>query len=517
MIKYSNELSQLLFFFLKVTDFSRLRLYVVDKTRHTAMLWCAIDKENGPINKADEYKEMHKIPLNLRKLYKKEKCDHNKFRDFIVRFREQVPFMLNLSDFEDVPDEVKRFHDEHGISQIAVVPIWIGDENFIGYIAVDKSLNDSGLQKISKGDVAMLGGYMSLMSQTIIDVLYKIEADEQRNVLLNKSQELMERLDKGGYKPDGIMRSLMESIFQICKQADIVQIKQIIGDAKRYKCLYIMVNPDSDILPEERERLALLEGMEFDLDEEKDWVTIEVHQTQTSKLIPDTRDANKEKIKEAVKSGDKLDPKNIILKRCLSEVNVPFRFGGGQFGVIDVHGRRPFTLNKNTLSILRDIAPWVSVILNERNYNISYNFSDMKKRLVEYLNETNDKNNKGAGYNVGINIYNNVFNYFDGRDMTNYINYENHKKFIIEYKSYVDGEFLYKSTRSFSKLGITLSVAALPITLIPGAVIFYPFLAGLGIISSLLFKKMAKNGLKKYKEANSGKLAQINNLVEGVE
>lgn len=509
MIAYRDELARILYCFLKSSSFSRLRFYVVDKVKNEAVLYCAIDMEHGPKNRAEEYPEMFRIPLNIKKLYKGSEANNTSFVDFVVRFSEKSAFCLPLKNLNDIPDGVANFHDRYNIDQLGLMPVWGDGKNFIGYLAVDKSLEND--KEIKSHDLKMLQEYADLMNKTLIESLYNIEAEGQRDILLNKSEELMKMLDDKTYGLDGIMIYLMESIFSICNEVDIIQIKQIMDGGKKYKCLYLEVNPNSDITIEERSALGLLNGGEFDLDSSKDWVTDSVYRTQSAMLILDTRDFANDKLADEVNGGTSNNPKKIILKRCLSEANVPFRFGGGLFGIIDVHGRWPYALNKNTISVLRDIAPWISIILNEKKYNISYDFSEMQKVLGNYI-EKRGSDVEEAGQKNMITF--NSCSFYDSRDVYNFINYENNKKFVVEYKRFVDGEFVYKFTRRAAIFGLMLGLVIMPITFMSGISIIYPFLSILFVFACLVFWRMSIVGMGKYSEISSDALMEIKNIIE---
>lgn len=481
-----DELSQLLSLILQVSGFSRLRLYVVNPTKNMAILRYAMDLNGGANNIASRYSELHNIPLNLRKLHKDEMYDMTSYKDFIARFRDEKEFVLKLNDFKDVPPEVRSFHNKYGIEEIFLISLWASEDNFIGYIAVDKSLAEEEKKKINKNDEFLLTKYTRLMQNTILSILNNREAQEQQAKLLLVGDEVM-RMLRNKVDVGDIMKYLFASVFRICEHIDILQIKQITGDGKFFKYLYIEVSPNSNMSDGEREKIKTLIGEKYAFDDNSEWLSNKVYTDQTSQFVADMRKVTPPGVIEFIEKKPE-EARLIILKRNCSEVNIPFMFGGGLHGIIDVHGKRPYALNKNTMHILRDMTPWFTIILNEMRYNVTYDFSALEDRLGDFLREKSNS--------LQQNIY--INNYYDSRDVTNYINYENHKKLIEVYKRYVDGELYYRRKESMFGSMQVLSFVALPLTLMTNIYPLLPFLSIMGIISAFLFKKMAKKGREDY-------------------
>jgi hypothetical protein len=524
MDHYSG-LSKLLYLFLKFTNFSRLRLYVIDRQEHIAILKCAVDRNNYDTNMArsEVYGGLYKINgLNLKKLFNygpEHDPDLQDYKDFIARFKFENSFIVNL-DFlrqNTIPCSVNAFHKYHKINHIGVISLWedVADKkNFLGYIAVDK-----GEKEIALEDMKLLDDHIGLIAPSMVHIINHEEADIQQGILMKRSDELIQKMKLGNYDIERLVDFLFQMIFEICKGSDIVQIKQILSRDNKlgYRCKYLYArrNPLSiDITHEQDNDLKSLCGMVFPLSEQTDWVTISVYETKSSKFIPNM----KEYIASISKAGnDKVkECREFIRKRNNSEINIPFRINEEISGIIDVHGRRPYSLNENALHVLRDIALWFSILLSEKErckHESCSNMSSLSAAIMKLSTlSVSDLNKKKIEDNAP------VINYFDIKDVLININteitqqniqnkyYDNRNQTSINnyFKNsiiYTDTAAKYRNTKKFTTYGLALSLIALPFSFITNIVFMIPIVPIAGVISSVCFYKMASKGLKEYDAA----------------
>ncbi|MBV5330192.1 MAG: hypothetical protein JZU65_21620 [Chlorobium sp.] len=495
-------LTQLLYLIVRFTGFKRLRLYVIDRQKNKAVLCSAVDDQNKEQDMAPIYGGLQEIPLNIRKVFNDEIIDPLDFCDFIGRFRYEKYFIVDLLNLKNIPLEVGVFHRNNGIKQIGVISIWEND-NFIGYIAVDKS-NDY----ISLIDMQSLDECISMMSQTIVNILNGIESEKQQRILMEISERVIWKMKHEC--ADVVIDYLLGEVFSICRGGEILQVKQILQGERGYKYLYVRVNPNSDITKGDKDKILCLEGKEFSFSDNRDFVTLEVYKNNAAKYISDTRKLSRDK---SINIGDEQHPeegedeeiRKIIIKRNYSEVNIPFRFGRDIFCVIDLHGRHPYALNKNSVNVLRDMALWFTVLLNERQYNFNYNLNKINAPILDAINNYEgrllEKNDESGNYYV--------FNYWDMRDVANYINYNNHIKFVEVYKGYLDKMSVYKGIKGVSKMGLLLSIASLPLAFFSKYYFMIPFVPLFGIMTSLAFHWMAKQGSKEFNKKFAVNMEQI--------
>ncbi len=543
-MEYQATLAKLLYLVLRSINFNRLRLYIIDRQQHISILRCAVDIDKGSVDTSslNVYRGLYRIEgLHLYKLHNiglGYDPDLTDYKDFIARFKYDDVFSIDLTKLrtDTIPLPVQEFHEYYKVRNIAVVSIWENDQkrNFFGYIAADK-----GESLLTPEDLNLLYTNIELISKTIVAIVNNQESISQQKKLIEKSDELIKKMKKDKYDIKELINYLFEIVFEVCPESDIVQIKQVFSTKNdhEYKCKYwyARINPLSVGINDDNKKLVeSLNNKEYLLTESTDWVTVSVYEERSAKFIPNMRlypdKYNVDKV------SDEKDARAFIRKRNNSEINIPFRIGNEISGVLDVHGRRPYSLNENTMHVLRDIALWFGVILTDieqskyvkrLDESVGFDYSMISnaikravpssiidKNKIRYIDDGNvqkmfEKNvyTMGDVY-IDINCFCDQANqinvdakYYDNRSV-NVINNYFHNNII-----YADGSAKYKTMKRFAKYMYIISWVMMPFSFVTEIGFIIPLLPLMGIIFSASFYKMASVGFKEFKglyERNKG-------------
>lgn len=375
-----DKLLRLILFYV---DFDRARFYVMSPLRDTALLLYSVNRADG-CSDIKDWSALKNISFHYHKFFckEKDKYDPTDYRDIICKFWDQKTFFVDLKDLKNVPDEISQVHDSKNVLSIAMTMLDINGEEYFGHIALDRSSRLN--YKIQSEDVDKINEVVDFLGDSIIKSVQDEIFDYQYDHFLKLTNEVLDNIKKRKNE-DELLEDMLKGILKICDSIDIVQIKEIDLKEETYRYKALEVNELSEIKNDERRAIYGLINKVYNLGDSQE-VTSQVVRTKKSIYVKNMYDAPKEFtqwFKKKLNSKKKLsneddlfeDARFIVSYRNNSEINIPLRYGSVCYGVIDAHGRRPYSINANVVKILNLAAPWISVILK-------------KRELEEFIDET---------------------------------------------------------------------------------------------------------------------------------
>ncbi len=372
-------ISELLAHILCVTGFDVARLYVLNPVRKIAVLRYVVEKDNV-YNVIDEsWEPLFEIPFNYKDLFSGKHCTDNVFANFILNFNNKKAFPVDLNTIENTPAKINKFHSSKNIKNILLCKLCKSEEEFIGHIVVDKSYRDD--QNVSTEEIRKFELYVGNLSSSIINALEKYEREHQIKKYYSLINHLMTRFDSKTNEANHILKNFIDSILNVCESIDILQIKEMIPNSDKFKLSEIRVNERSDIDETIKNKIEGMKGNEYEI-KDGHIVSQEVLMSMKSIFIRDMR--KKEYYGSGTEKFEQDDPRRCVFERNLCEINIPLVFGDKVYGILDVHAKRPYSLNENTELLLKDISPWITLLLKTKEYQLNINTANIKEKISSY-------------------------------------------------------------------------------------------------------------------------------------
>ena len=505
-MRKKDNVSELLYMVLMLTGFDKIRLYIFDPLKRMAILHYALEKKMNNEdedfeNEIEKYAVLKEIPVNFDDFFHGKKYDINDYLDFICRFNDEDAFVLDLKKLKNTPVSIKDFHSCNNIKSLALAKLDGANEEFYGYIVVDKS--NSREYVIDKAELHLLKKIINHISDPIINALEKYEREKQAKKIIENINLLVEGIENG-LSRDVLINNLLDSVFDVCGAVDLLQIKLLVGEGS-YRYKYIRFNPKASIDQDKRIKIEALKGKEAKLSGITKWVV----EKKQGLFVPNTnkpgesKEGVKKAIANAVEEAQRLsqdNPKRVIVERNNSEVNIPLMIGKKIYGVVDAHGRRAYSINVNTVYALNDLAPWIAFIVNEeyesdiekiiKSIDFDYNDYNRNRSDNEYTKLTSYKTSE-IGRRHGIDALNNrLRNSFYGNAIMDY---------TYSYPTNaIKNRLWYKFVRRFTWMVIMLAALSLPAAYFLDFTLVNPILSLIVLPALPFFLWMSKKAEKEY-------------------
>jgi len=507
MSNIPSHVNKLLRMLLLYTDFDRARLYIMSPLRDIALLVYAINKTSVS-SSIDDWPALNKIDFDYHKFFCKKTEDYNanNYKDIICRFWNKNSFHVQLNELTNISNEILENHKRNNVRSIAMTKLVINKEEYFGHIALDRSMRNNF--SIIDSDITMLDEVMELISESLIKAIQDDMLDAQYRRFLQLTNILLLKIQARVPEKD-LLQFMLKEIVEICPSIDLLQIKEVDLTTNKYKYLALEANDKSLINSSERILLYSLINKEFLL-EENQKITSEVVSTQKSVYVKNMYYAPKKFtgwFRERRDKDEVNNPQYFISRRNNSEINIPLKYGNVCYGVIDAHGRRPYSIDTNTVKILSIAAPWVSIIWKSRQLHGLINIDKLKKNI-------DWQNDKFSGTSKN-NMFNDPdFNKMQKEGIIDVIVDKNDLMSILsdimygsEYekmaKIYIDDirNIMWFKFSKYSFYGI-LSLCIVSLFLfLTGHNLFNPVFAFIGAVSSPVFILMSEKAENHYNRA----------------
>lgn len=383
-----GNVNNLLRILLNITDFDRVRLYVMNPVRSSARLVYAVNKLSSQ-TEVDKWGALVDIDFDYHKFFGKRKEPINKksYKELICRFWDGDTFFVWLSDLVDIPEKVNENHLANGVGCIAMTKLVINGEEYFGHMAFDRSMREDS--SICDADVENIDNVMILIREPLIKEIQDEVFARQYDEFVSLIDDLLLRIQTED-SDSQLLEFLMRGVIKICPSIDLLQVKQV--DLNNDACRYvsIVLNKDNWINSDEKEKYDLIvdvlarDGW-YKLDDNQN-VTKEVVRTQSTIYFKNMKRASeyytggfKKTIDD--EKYDEWNPVNIIRSRNNSEINVPLKYGKYCYGVIDAHGKRPYSIDANVVRVMNLVAQWVMVIIKRVELQKSKGMDEIYNRF----------------------------------------------------------------------------------------------------------------------------------------
>ena len=495
----NDNVTELLSLLLKVIDFDRVRLYIFSPIRKIAILKYVLTKNCISNEYSDEWEPLKEIPLNFRGLFKGNNWDGKSFTDFVLGFNEDDGFVIDFDKIQGFPDSVKGFHKSKNINKIAVCKLSKSKNEFVGYLAVDKSLRED--QSILKTDLQKLKDVMRYLSGSIMNSLEKYEREFQIKQYYVLVENLLKNIDLQMDHSE-LMSFLINSILEICENIDVIQIKGLIPNApEEFNLLEIKVNKRSKIGAEVKKSIESIKGKRFKFGTDDYWVTKKAIDTMEAVFIQNMKE--EENYGKNSSSFSEDDPRWYLVRRNMCEINIPLVFGNKVYGVIDAHGKRPYSLNDNTLFLLKDLAAWITLILKAKEYHLNINMKSLQQKIIT-LSRVGDTSN-----DIQRTKHSELKRLYNVDDINLAVNNAIYQNIVYTHSVYKNKITINKISRAGAWSVFGVSAFSLVAYFFSGVVLINPFFAILGAAGAPVLGAMSTVLEKK----NIDKSNKYNNLI----